>query len=169
MNQDQLNQTDSSKKCSLLKTGVLLTGAALIATAISNAVIAWNTPSLGARLNGGFNRVPLRHGDGAYFVSGSGSPILLLHAPRMGNSSAEWEGNFDELARQHTVYALDFLGWGLSDKPRHILRSSDYAEQILHFLEDVIGEPCAVIASGQAANFVLLACLLYTSPSPRDS
>ena len=156
MNQNQTNPKKCHARCAL-KAGVLLTGAALLATAIANAVIAWNAPSLGARLNGGFTRVPLRHGDAAYFVSGSGSPILLLHAPRMGNSSAEWEENFDELAKHHTVYALDFLGWGLSDKPRHILRPSDYAEQITHFMEDVIGAPCAIIASGQAANFALLA------------
>lgn len=160
MNQTSTNQNQSCPKpktCCVLKAGVLLTGAALVATAIANAVIAWNTPSLGARLSGGFNRVPLRHGDAAYFVSGSGSPVLLLHAPRVGNSSAEWEANFDELAKHHTVYALDFLGWGLSDKPRHILRPSDYAEQISHFLEDVVGEPCAIIASGQACNFALAA------------
>ena len=157
---NQYPHTPVPEKCHArcaLKTGVLLTGAALMAAAISNAVIAWNTPSLGARLNGGFRRVPLRHGDAAYFVSGSGSPILLLHAPRVGNSSAEWEENFDELAKHHTVYALDFLGWGLSDKPRHILRPSDYAEQISHFIEDVIGGPCAIIASGQAGNFALVA------------
>jgi len=148
---------EKSSACCALKAGVLLTCAALVATAIANAVIAWNAPPLGARLNGGFNRVPLRHGDAAYFVSGSGSPILLLHAPRMGNSSSEWEENFDELAKHHTVYALDFLGWGLSDKPRHILRPSDYAEQIAHFIQDVIGEKSAVIASGQAGNFALLA------------
>lgn len=155
-----LPQNDSSEKrpaCCALKTGLVLTGAALAATAVANAVIAWNTPSLGARLGGGFNRVPLRHGDAAYFVAGEGSPILLLHAPRLGNSSAEWEENFDELAKHHTVYALDFLGWGLSDKPRHILRPGDYAEQISHFIEDVIGGPCAIIASGQTCNFALLA------------
>ena len=178
MNQNQINQhPEKTRACCALKAGVLLTGVALLATALANAAIAWNTPLLGARLNGGFNRVPLRHGDAAYFVSGSGSPVLLLHAPRMGNSSSEWEENFTELARHHTVYALDFLGWGLSDKPRHILRPSDYAEQISHFIEDVIGEPCAIIASGQACNFALLASqkssaliskLVLVCPDSRD-
>src|SRR5690606_20118435 len=109
------------------------------------------------RLSGGFNRVPLRYGDAAYFVSGSGTPVLLLHATRPGSSSAEWEANFDALAQHHTVYALDSLGWGLSDKPGQFFAAADYAEQIRYFIEDVIDGPCAVIASGEAGNFALLA------------
>lgn len=160
MNERQLNiepehEAAGSGICGALKTGLLLAGAAVTAAAVTNAVIAANTPSIGTRLGGAFNRIPLRYGDAAYSVGGSGSPVLLLHAPRPGNSSAEWEENFDALSRQHTVYALDFLGWGLSDKPRHVLRPNDYIEQILDFAENVIGEKCAVIASGEAAVFAL--------------
>lgn len=149
-------QADSSF-CSALKTGLLLSGAALGAAAAVNTLIAWNTPTASPHLGGAFNRTPLRYGDAAYAVSGSGSPVLLLHTPRPGGSSAEWQRNFDALAKKHTVYALDFLGWGLSDKPRHMLSPQDYAEQILHFARNVIGEKSALIASGMAANFVLLA------------
>jgi pimeloyl-ACP methyl ester carboxylesterase len=145
----------------LLKTGVLLLGATAGALAAANALIAWNTPPLGGRLSGGFDRYPARHGDMAYFVSGSGAPLLLLHALRPGNSSAEWENNYEALAEKYTVYAPDFLGWGLSDKPRHILRAADYAEQIVHFAEDVGGVkenmPCVVVASGEACTFALMA------------
>jgi pimeloyl-ACP methyl ester carboxylesterase len=166
MNQTNISSTQQeSQHCSpladALRMGVLLTGATLTAAAIANAVIAWNTPTAGGRLGGAFQRTPLRYGDAAYFVSGRGTPVLLLHAPRAGNSSAEWEENFSALAQNHTVYALDFLGWGLSDKPNHVLRPGDYAEQIRHFAQDVMGihgtEKCAVIASGAACQFALLA------------
>jgi pimeloyl-ACP methyl ester carboxylesterase len=144
-----------------LKTGVLLAGAVAGAVAATNAVIAWNTPPLGGALGGGFNRYPARYGDIAYFVSGSGAPLLLLHALEPGNSCAEWEKNFEALAEKYTVYAPDFLGWGLSDKPPHFLRPQDYAEQIVHFATDVIGAsqstPCAVIASGEACAMALRA------------
>jgi pimeloyl-ACP methyl ester carboxylesterase len=160
MNEYQLNtkpedEATGSGVCGALKTGLFLIGAAVAAAAVTNAVIASNTPNIGTRLGGALNRVPLRYGDAAYMVAGSGSPVLLLHAPRPGNSSAEWEENFDALSHHHTVYALDFLGWGLSDKPRHVLRPNDYIEQIRDFAENVIGEKCAVIASGEAAVYAL--------------
>lgn len=162
MNEYQMNieseyehEATSSPCCGVLKTSLLLAGAALAAAAVANAVIASNTPHIGTRLSGGFNRTPLRYGDVAYSVAGSGTPVLLLHAPRPGNSSAEWEENFEALAAHHTVYALDFLGWGLSDKPRHILRPNDYIEQIQDFAANIIGEKCAIVASGEAAVFAL--------------
>lgn len=146
----------------LLKTAVLLAGAGVAALAAVNALIAWNAPPLSGKLSAAFNRTPARYGDMAYFVSGSGAPLLLLHALRPGNSGAEWENNFEFLSQHFTVYAPDFLGWGLSDKPHHILRADDYAEQIAHFVEDVIQKngastPVAIIASGEACAFALLA------------
>lgn len=147
--------------CNLLKRGVLWAGAATAAVAATNAFVAWNVAASARRLGGGFRRTPARHGDIAYSVSGSGAPLLLLHALVPGNSSAEWEQNFEALAANFTVYAPDFLGWGWSDKPRHILRPTDYAEQIRHFVEDVIGgdasTPCTVVASGESCTFALLA------------
>ncbi len=164
MKPPEINKTSESNRHAArrrLRDGALAAGAALGAIAAVNTIIAWNTPPLGGRLGGGFNRYPARYGDMAYFVTGSGAPLLLLHAPRAGNSSVEWAENYEALARHFTVYALDFLGWGLSDKPRHILRSDDYAEQILHFAQDVIGcdasTPCAVVASGESCGFVLMA------------
>ncbi len=166
MNQNNIAPTQQEPKthstvAASLRLGVLLAGAALTAAAVANAVIAWNTPSAGGRLGGAFQRTPLRYGDAAYFVSGRGTPVLLLHAPRAGNSSTEWEENFLALAENHTVYALDFLGWGLSDKPAHILRPADYAEQIRHFVQNVVGphngQKCAIIASGAACSFALMA------------
>lgn len=145
----------------LFKAGFFLAGAAAGAVAAANAVIAWNTPPLGGRLGGGFNRYPARYGDMAYSVAGSGTPLVFLHALRPGNSSAEWEDNFEAFARDYTVYAPDFLGWGLSDKPSHIFTADDYAEQVLHFVQDIAGDsaskPVAVIASGEACTFALMA------------
>ena len=51
-----------------------------------------------------------------YWQAGSGgSAVVLLHG--IGCSVLEWQANINELARQHRVYALDILGFGLTDKP----------------------------------------------------
>ena len=140
-----------------VKVVLAVGGVALGAAAAANAIIAMRTPSLSSSLGGVFNRYPARHGDLAYTVSGTGPPLLLLHAPCAGNSMAEWEQNFHELSRHFTVYALDYLGWGQSDKPRQRHEAEDLIEQVQYFVEDVIGAPTAVIASAQSSGIVLKA------------
>jgi 4,5:9,10-diseco-3-hydroxy-5,9,17-trioxoandrosta-1(10),2-diene-4-oate hydrolase len=51
-----------------------------------------------------------------YWVEGSGSPVVLIHG--LSNSIEHWLLNIDALAAEHTVYALDLLGHGRTDKPR---------------------------------------------------
>lgn len=143
--------------CQWLKTVALLTGAAIGAAVAVNKLIALRTPPPDDRLGGLFARYPGRLGDLAYTVSGDGPPVLLLHSLNPGASMAEWAGNFSALAQHFTVYALDFLGWGASDKPSALYNTAEYAEQIEFFIEDVIGEPCAVIASGHSASAALRA------------
>lgn len=140
-----------------VKAVIAIGGIALGAAAAANAIIAMRTPQLHSTLGGVFNRYPARHGDLTYTVSGTGPPLLLLHAPCAGNSMAEWEQNFGELARHFTVYALDYLGWGLSDKPQQRYEGDDLVEQVHYFVEDVIGEPTAVIASAQSCGIALKA------------
>lgn len=141
----------------VLKTTLALTGATLGAVALANAVIAARTPPLGFRLGGEFGRYPARFGDIAYTVAGSGSPLLLLHGLDAGRSMTEWRALFDILADHHTVYAFDWLGWGLSDTTPEGYNATDFAEQIANFIADIIGEETAVMAAGQAAIFAILA------------
>ncbi|MCU0494778.1 MAG: alpha/beta fold hydrolase [Chloroflexaceae bacterium] len=50
-----------------------------------------------------------------YRVAGAGPPLLLLHG--LGDSAQAWEWVLPELARSHTVYALDLPGFGMSNRP----------------------------------------------------
>ena len=50
-----------------------------------------------------------------YWVEGSGSPVVLIHG--LSNSIEHWLLNIDALAAEHTVYALDLVGHGRTDKP----------------------------------------------------
>ncbi len=141
----------------LLKGIVLVAGAATGAGLIANKLIAMRTPPPDDRLGGLFDRYPGRLGDLAYTVGGDGPPVLLLHSLHPGASMAEWENNFADLSEKFTVYALDFVGWGASDKPDAVYSAQEYAEQVEFFIEDVINAPCAVIASGQSGNSAILA------------
>jgi pimeloyl-ACP methyl ester carboxylesterase len=164
---------------SLLKVSAGATGAVLGICALSNAFIGARTPPLGFRLGGEFGRYPARFGDIAYTVAGTGSPVLLLHGLDAGRSMAEWRAIFDQLADHHTVYAFDWLGWGLSDPAREGFNATDFAEQISSFIGEIIGEPTAVVAAGQAGVFAILAaragaqitrlCLICPVPPAKDA
>ena len=176
--EDQLQiQNDDKSCCNGLKAAAWLLGATIGAAAALNAFIALKTPPPDDLLGGVFSRYPARQGDIAYTVAGDGPPLLLLHGLGAGNSMAEWTNNFQELSQHFTVHAFDFLGWGASDKPDGHYGVETYAEQIEYFIDDVIGGPCAVIASNQSACFVLdvaarrpelITQLLLVCPTVRD-
>lgn len=50
-----------------------------------------------------------------YREQGSGEPLVLLHG--FPTSSWDWRHLWDELAQHHRVIALDYVGFGFSDKP----------------------------------------------------
>lgn len=56
-----------------------------------------------------------------YWVEGAGAPVVLIHG--LTNSIEHWLLNINALAAEHTVYALDLVGHGRTDKP--LTRSYD--------------------------------------------
>ena len=68
-----------------------------------------------------------------YREQGTGEPLLLLHG--FPTSSWDWRHLWDELARHYRVIALDYLGFGFSDKPSRgpysIFAYADQAEAVL--------------------------------------
>ncbi len=140
---------------------VLWTGAAIGAAALANAVIFYKTPPLTSKLEGGEIRYfPTPDGDVFYKKAGDGPPLLLIHSIGAGCSSAEWEAVWHALAEKYTVYALDLLGFGKSDKPSLLYTAENYITLIDDFCRQVIkvgdgrGE-CDVIASSLSAAYVI--------------
>jgi len=68
-----------------------------------------------------------------YREQGAGEPLLLLHG--FPTSSWDWRHVWDELARSYRVIALDYLGFGFSDKPPEgpysVFGYADQAEAVL--------------------------------------
>jgi 2-hydroxy-6-oxonona-2,4-dienedioate hydrolase len=54
-----------------------------------------------------------------YFEAGAGQPLVLVHGGHFGSTynAYHWSLNFDELAKQFHVYALDKLGQGFTANP----------------------------------------------------
>lgn len=99
-----------------------------------------------------------RFGKIYYKKKGKGSPLLLIHDLTVYSSAYEWEKVIDELAKDHTVYAVDLLGCGRSEKPRITYTNYLYVQMIIDFIKNVIHEKADIVASGYSGSFTLLAC-----------
>lgn len=100
-----------------------------------------------------------RLGNVYYQKKGEGSPILLIHDMLPGGCTYEWDKIEDELAKSYTVYNLDLLGCGRSEKQQMIYTNFVYVQMIADFIHDVIGEKTDVIVSGYSSSFVVMANL----------
>ena len=52
-----------------------------------------------------------------YIKKGDGKPLLLIHDLTTSSSAYEWNKVIDKFSKTNTVYCLDLLGCGRSDKP----------------------------------------------------
>lgn len=101
-----------------------------------------------------------RYGDIYYIKKGKGKPILLIHDMDPSSSAYEWHKIIHQLSKTNTVYAIDLLGCGRSDKPNLTYTNYLYVELITDFIHEIIGEKTDVITTGASLSFVVMACQL---------
>jgi len=99
-----------------------------------------------------------RFGRIAFKKKGTGSPVLLVHDLNVCSSLYEWNKIEKDLSKTNTVYSIDLLGCGCSDRPILIYTNYLYVQMITDFIKHVIGEKTDVIVSGESSSFVLMAC-----------
>ena len=92
----------------------------------------------------------------AYTVRGQGTPVLLVHSVHAAASSYEWRSNVDVLARTHTVYTIDLLGFGRSDRPTVRYTPALFLGLLSDFARQVVAAPCTIIASSLAAAYAIV-------------
>ena len=89
---------------------------------------------------------------------GQGSPVLLVHGMYAGASSLEWRHTIPALAERHTVFALDLLGFGRSDRPAARYSPGLYQALLADVVARVVRDACTIVASGlSAAQLIALA------------
>lgn len=92
-----------------------------------------------------------------YTKRGNGTPILLIHDLDPISSSYEWCRTMKKLEKTHTVYTLDLLGCGRSEKPYLTYTNYLYVQLITDFIHNVIKEKTDVITTNRSVSFVILA------------
>jgi pimeloyl-ACP methyl ester carboxylesterase len=118
-----------------------------------------------------------REGGVSYTVAGpkGADALVLLHDFYPGASTYEFRRIFPRLATDYRVYAPDWLGFGMSERPALAYTGEFYAHLLSGFLRDVVGRPAIVLAHGLAANVAvraasdepdLFAQLVLVAPPP---
>lgn len=92
-----------------------------------------------------------------YRKRGNGSPVLLVHGFEPSHSSKDLDSLARYLAGKHTVYTIDLLGFGFSDKPWVTYTNFLYVQLILDFIKNVIGEKTDLLACDGSALTALQA------------
>ncbi len=105
-----------------------------------------------------------KQGNIYYTKEGSGPPILLVHDLDPASSTEEWSKVIPILRERYTVYAIDLLGCGRSDKPKYLYTQFLYDKLLVDFFRNVIGENTSVIATGNSVPAAIMAAHLDPEP-----
>src|SRR5213596_4207467 len=136
---------------------ILLSGGALLgAAAAYNAFARKGVDQLTNLIGGEEGGFEWRDRRVAFTKRGSGPPILLLHGIHAAAWSYEWRNNVDALARANTVYTLDLLGFGRSDRPAIRYSARLYISLISDFANQVIGDACTLVATSLSGAYAIV-------------
>ncbi len=87
-------------------------------------------------------------------------PIIFIHG--FGASIEHWRNNIPAIAQNHTVYALDLLGFGASRKADVEYSAALWTEQVHDFWQTFIGTPVILVGNSIGS----LVCLNATATYP---
>jgi len=82
-------------------------------------------------------------------------PILLIHG--FGAAMDQWRDNIPALAAEHTVYTIDLLGFGASEKPPTDYSIYLWVEQVLNFWQKFVGTSMIIVGNSIGALVATIA------------
>lgn len=143
------------------KTFTILTslaGAASIAIHLLNKTIYLSATSDNNLDKTDGNYYNWKFGDIFYTKQGEGTPLLLLHDLSSCGSGFEWNKVVNSLSKTNTVYTLDLLGCGRSDKPDITYTNFLYVQMLTDFISNVVNDKVNVVTTGISGSFALGVC-----------
>jgi pimeloyl-ACP methyl ester carboxylesterase len=87
-------------------------------------------------------------------------PVIFVHG--FGGSIGHWRQNMSELAKYHSVYAIDLLGFGASDKPTINYSIELWVQQLHEFWQAYVGKPVILVGNSIGS----LTCLATAATHP---
>jgi pimeloyl-ACP methyl ester carboxylesterase len=145
-------EEDNNRWRRILMSGGALLGAAAAYNAFARKGVDKLTNLIGGE-EGGFDWRGRRI---SFTKRGKGPPILLVHGIHAAAWSYEWHDNVDYLARTNTVYTVDLLGFGRSDRPAVRYSARLYISLISDFVDRVVGDPCVLVAASLSGAYAIV-------------
>ena len=141
-----------------ITTFLALCAGGATATALLNQYI--KVPAISRRLITSEESLCYRWRLGAvyYTKKGTGKPLLLIHDLNFASSGQEWSQLVDRISQNYTVYTLDLLGCGRSEKPNLTYTNYLFVQLLTDFVKSEIGHRTNLIASGESSSFSVMAC-----------
>lgn len=94
-----------------------------------------------------------------YLESGAGAPVVLLHG--LGGDGSRFGPNIAALSKNFHVFALDQIGFGLSDKPLANYHTGMLAEFLVDFLKAVGAPKASLVGNSMGASVALYTAVHY--------
>lgn len=139
-------------------TAILLSAGAAAGTALINKYIKMTATSRNLLAQPKPCCYKWRLGNIYYTKVGTGKPLLLIHDLHYASSGNEWEAVTARLAEHYTLYVIDLLGCGRSEKPNLTYTNFLYVQLLNDFIKSEIGRRTNVVATGASAPLVTMAC-----------
>ena len=139
-------------------TAILLSAGATVGTALINKYIKMSAISRNLLAQPEPRCYRWRLGNIYYTKTGTGKPLLLVHDLTHASSSCEWDSLIPLLKEHYTVYTIDLLGCGRSEKPNLTYTNFLYVQLLNDFVKSEIGRRTNILATGASAPIVTMAC-----------
>ena len=121
-----------------IKHFLFLSAASFASLHVINKVIHYTASSKNLTSSYSGNYYKWRYGNIFYTKQGHGEPILLIHDLNPSSSSYEWTRIIKKLEKNYTVYTIDLLGCGHSDKPEIIYSTYLFVRLLADFTKEII-------------------------------
>lgn len=187
LTQNLLNRSRGARKTTATRT-TLVTGSVALGALVTGAVLEKTrrnrlpkADALPKALDAEVREFEIIEGRVRYYQrAGTGVPIVLLHSVNAAASSFEIKPIFDHL-KAHTdrpLYALDLLGFGLSDRPAVRYSPGLYQRELRRFLSERVRAAADVIALSLSCEYaatvanafpVLINRMVFISPAGLSS
>lgn len=88
-------------------------------------------------------------------------PIVFLHG--FGAALTQWRLNLEPMSQHHTVYAIDLLGFGASEKGAANYKVDLWMAQVRDFCREIVGRP--VVLVGHSLGALVALAIAATEPA----
>lgn len=92
-------------------------------------------------------------------ISPNPMPLLLLHG--FGSALTQWQENVLPLSQAGSVYALDLIGFGVSEKASTTYKVGLWVEQVYEFWRTFVGQPMVLVGHSLGALVALSAAVAH--------